>query len=658
MRTTGRLKLWARAVDSRVRDWARWMSSGKMLPKSLHVAAVGMPAIIMIAISLVFVLPNFIKEEKAVRENHLRFPVRDNLWLVAYNDVSSFAELKALNEHRYEKRHHANYLSQRENEWYWLGLEISPEQQAELARSKATWMVAGQFFGSTEIYINDTLTQTGSLEDVRTPLILDLTSHLTPANLALAKPLTIAIHIRHEMGEPFPDMLHETAFAAKSEIDLYRRGNHLHRSTWVSTAFGAALALGLFFFALWIGGVRKQEMAAFASFSLLHAVIQAGYIDVVWVSMGAIQWHRLNFVTSTYEMVMTIWLGLSLARIRSRGAMALLMGMFIAPWSIFATSLQAGEIYQLVLRIWTFGSPAAYALSAAITFMQARLVSSEHRRDLVDSQRVMKLYASCVILIAMAFAQYYATTVQADIRLVNVVLLAGLAAIVVHEYRRQELFLRRAPLSKYHQRANLPERIRCVLATIDLKKSESLYRFGAEHGAGGRFVNEIMSKFYLALVESGAEVIQTEGDALTFFFDCDTTSNVVDRTVKAITQLDTILQVHLDEKSSTLRGYPNEIRLRAALDLGAIRPTWQRFEGRDVPGWEQAGGSHVFVDVARLMEAEAKTMDSNLSTIVLKPEFAEESNTPVLQMREVDIKHGRKMKISVLALSHHQTNAA
>lgn len=629
-----------------------------MFSKTLHIFAIGTPALLMLAVIAVFIAPRFIAEEKALRNGGSHIKIDDSLWLVSYENVANFAALKAKNEHRYEKRHHADHLTRNQGQWYWLGLEISPEKQKELILSQATWMIAGQFFGSIEVFIDDKLIRTGSLEDVRSPLILDLSSYLSKERLSHTAPLTIAIHIHHEMGEPFPDMLHESAFLTKFQIDLYRRSKLLHDSTLVSLACGAALALGLFFFALWLGGVRKQEMSAFASFALLHAVIQAGYIDVVWVSMGALQWHRLNFVTSSYEMIMTIWLGLSLARIRSRNVMLALGTLLTLPWAIFITDLMAGEIYQLVLRIWTIGSPLAYAASAITCFLQARLVSSEHRRDLIDSQRVMKLSASCVILTAMALAQHYATTVQADIRLVNVVLLAGLAAIVVHEYRRQELFLRRAPLSKYHQRANLPERIRCVLATIDLKRSESLYRFGAEHGAGGRFVNEIMSKFYLALVDTGGEVIQTEGDALTFFFDCETTPNAVDHTIKAIAKLDFILRAHLEEKSSTVDGYPREICLRAALDLGAIRPTWQRFDGRNVPGWEQAGGSHVFVDLARLMEAESKTVQADRSAIVLKPEFANESSAQVLKVNEVAIKHGRLMRFSVIPLEQPTSLAA
>lgn len=67
--------------------------------------------------------------------------------------------------------------------------------------------------------------------------------------------------------------------------------------------------VGLFFFALWICGIRKQELAAFAAFGVLHAVIQATNVPLLFELIGMHNWHRLNFVTATYETLFVWWSG-------------------------------------------------------------------------------------------------------------------------------------------------------------------------------------------------------------------------------------------------------------------------------------------------------------------------------------------------------------
>lgn len=646
---------WLREIDVRLQSLARRLSSGRGLPLAAQTALVGAPAFAMVLALGLFILPRFVREDASVRDHSFAEKIDEKQWLVSYDAVSDFKELASKREYRDQKRTHSVELNRRQGRWYWLGLEISPERLRRLASARATWLFAGNFYGSLQVFIDDRLSRTGTRADVRDPLILDLTPLLTRERLAGKEPLRIAIRIRHEMGEPFPDMLNESGFATQAQIEIYRRWALMHDSILVSISFGAALALGLFYLALWLSSARKQEMAAFAAFGLLHAAIQAGYISFVWIQMGALEWHRLNFVTSVYEVVMTVWLGLSLARLRSRWVLLAVAGFLLAPWAIFLTSMTAGDIYQVVLLIWNYGTTSGYLAAALLCLSQARLVSAERSLESIDLQRVVKLHASWIILLLMAAAQYEAARMWIDIRVVNVALLAGLAAIVVHDYRQQDLFVRRAPLSKYHQRAELPERVQCVLATVDLKRSESLYRYGAMSGVGGACVVEIVSKFYRHVTDAGGEVLQTEGDSLMFFFDCETTAGAVDRAVTAVRALDRILRKHLEEQSRLARPisgvpFPADLRLRAALDRGAIRPTRQRFEGRDVAGWEQAGGSQVFVDVARLMEAESKTVPTDRSSIALKPELAPEVRGAAPEAGEVEIKHGRMLKFAIVSL--------
>lgn len=195
-----------------------------------------------------------------------------------------------------------------------------------------------------------------------------------------------------------------------------------------------------------------------------------------------------------------------------------------------------------------------------------------------------------------------------------------------------------------------------------MKRSEALYRFGAERGLGGRLVAEIISRFYKEIAERGGEVIQTEGDSITFFFDQSENHHALSSALNSIQALNEDLKRHLKEAQEREEpGFPMDLRLRAAVDVGAIRPVWQRFEGRDVPAWEQARNSTVFLDLARLMEAEGKLGNPESSIVCRQmilaseqaplnqkafPEFLKSGRTDLT----VEIKHGRKMDVALIPL--------
>ncbi len=134
------------------------------------------------------------------------------------------------------------------------------------------------------------------------------------------------------------------------------------------------------------------------------------------------------------------------------------------------------------------------------------------------------------------------------------------------------------------------------------------------------------------------------------------------KAIDSIGGLDQQLRSHLLKHNRSFSNdasahLPTDIRLRAAMDTGTIRPIWQRFEGRDVPSWEQTSDSNVFVDVARLLEAEAKVGDKQESSLIFKSELAPEVTihsglrSIVSRTETVEIKHGRKMNVAIVSLS-------
>jgi hypothetical protein len=648
-------------IDYNIRTLAKWLAGGNApaTGPSRHwlVIAIGFPAMVALAAMLFAITPTFVREADTVAPDDFAVRFHYSAWRVVYSDQPADLLTKGVMRESFA---HALELDKRHGEIYWVGLKVTKEMLDQAKRSKANQLMSGYIYGTHEAYIDNVKVASGGAEDQRRPLVVQLTDEM------MSRPdgFVFSVRVRHDLQEPYPDTLYFVGIATKEQIERHRRWSDFQFNIKPAIAMGINLAFGLFFFALWACGVRKQELAAFAAFGILHSVIQATNVPLVFEFMGIQNWHRLNFVTTSYETLFTLWLGLALARIRSRAVLLLSVVLITLPWAVFFTEYTAMQIYSVVLRLWRYGSTGTYFIAAFFCFSQARLVAHQYRRDLVDGARELKLNLSWVALCLMGILCIWSYFQYVDVRIFNAVLLGGLAAVVVHDYARQDLYVRRAPLSKYHQLARLPDRVPCVLATIDLKRSEKLYRYGAERGLGGAFVVEIISNFYKVITERGGEVIQTEGDSITFFFDQNDSPDALDKAVTSVRDLDRDLRKHLaDHAVGENASYPVDVRIRAALDVGAIRPVWQRFEGRDVPGWEQAQNSTIFVDVARLMEAESKVGEKEESSIICSEGLFLTAGVPAILSvsplkANVEIKHGRRVDVSIITLTNGPRNSA
>lgn len=582
-------------------------------------------------------------------------PVNQASYVVSYEDFGD-DKLKESEQLLWSKKQpremlvHSNNLDNLQGKTYWIGVEVPAELVKKAREQKAFHFLIGSIFSTKwEMYIDSTLVKSGGRENMRRMVFLNLEKLLDQK----ANGFKLAIRIKNDMEEFYPDTLHFGGFGTDQQHADYLNNLEFEYLISTSMAFGFNFALGIFFLALWLCGVRKQELAAFAAFGLLQAYLQGSSLSFVPDYVGFLKWYKLSFVCTCYEALVILWLGFSISRIRSKATLLSFMVLFLLPWGILLTDLTSNQVFAYIWQMSRY-TPYTYWIAALICFSQARLVSSQHRQELVDSERVLKLHLSWVSLFIIGSIVLYGNANYQDYRIIASFLLLALAAVVVHDYRKQELFIRKAPLSKYHQRAKLPEKVSCVMATIDLKSSESLYAFGSANGAGGAYVVEIISKFYTLITERGGEVIQTEGDSITFFFDLEEFKNSFELIIKSIRDLDAQLKAHLIENRSRLGDtFPNNLRIRAAIDAGAIKPSWQHFEGRDVPSWEQTSDSNIFVDVARLLEAESKVGDKLKSSMIVK-NVPNAKDGAAFQLKDLSvittsvvIKHGRSLDVKI-----------
>ncbi len=646
-------------LDEIIRKIASWLAANNRNVSpgfSRTTIEIGLPAVLAFFMLFVFVIPQFVREANHVNSRPFEQNLHAEDWYVSYEDREESLWQNKVVRDMYP---HSQELDRRPGEAYWIGIQISADQAAKARLAGANQMFVGYLIGESEVYIDSKLVKSGPGNGYRRAMVVVVPEE----SFQRASGFRVAVRIRNDAREMYPDTLFYSGLGTSAQVETHIRWQEFRSVISNSIAFGINLALGFFFFALWLCGVRKQELSAFAAFGLMNAVTQSLTMPMILDYLGPMSSYRLNFIIKIYEVLFVLWLGASLARIRPPWVLRLLTAGLVLPWLIFETNWSPNEIFHGTYFMSMWVCPFIYFLAAFLCLAQARLVSTRHKRDLVDPARLLKLHLSWIALVLMGLVQIYGTQNYFDARILNAVLLVGLAAAVVHDYRRQELFVRRAPLSKYHQLAILPEKVPCVLTTIDLKRSESLYRLGSAQGVGGAYVVDIISQFYRLITESGGEVIQTEGDSITFFFDQDDTADPeVSAMLKAptsIRRLDQKLREHLSSQGESGQ-LPKDIRLRAALDVGLIRPVWQRFLGRDVPSWEQTAESNVFVDVARLLEAESKIGDKAESSLIFKDGLSKEvsfqmaKRFPGVQYSSfvaVELKHGRKLDVTVSSLN-------
>ncbi len=502
-------------IDHIILQIGKWLSKDNRavgIGFNRTVLAIGLPAAITFLFLIFFVMPQFLHEANSVHSRPFQQNIHGDHWYVAYEDRE---ELLWKNKKLRDMYPHSQRLDKMPGQIYWIGIDVTAEQSANARRVNANQFLIGYFVGSWEVYVDSKLVKAGPANGYRRATIITIPEE----SFRRETGFRVTMRIRNDAHEMYPDTLFYSGLATEAQIETHIRWAEFKWMISNSITFGLNLALGLFFFALWLCGVRKQELSAFAAFGLLSAAVQALTMPAILDYLGAMYSYRLNFIIKIYEVILVLWLGASLARIRPAWLLIGLTIGLLAPWTVFLTDWSPNYIFHFTYFLSMWVSPQTYFVAAFLCFAQARLVAESHKRDLLDPARLHKLHLFWMALFLMGVVQLYGNQIYFDARILNAGLLLLLAAAVVHDYRRQELFIRRAPLSKYHQLAKLPERVPCILTTVDLKRSESLYRLGSLNGVGGAYVAEIISMFYRSIVEGGGEVLQTEGDSITFFFE-------------------------------------------------------------------------------------------------------------------------------------------
>ncbi len=626
----------------------------------LLVALWSIPVVFSILLLLKVLVPSFTAELNFANERDFIEAIKNEEWRVLYSDPKPDLERwqsckkdvscpgnpntgALFSAGAFRGENHYKTTQKLRGSRYWLGRVFPKEKVAEWRAKGATQILVGYFYGSYEVFLNGERQIVRDGVTSRSPLAVELP-------LSDSGDFFVAIRLLHDMDEPYPDVLVAGALTPL-QLEKHLRDAEFQQLVKPALAVGFSAGLGFLFLLLWLAAWKRMEYAAFSAYAFLQAAGNSLLIPFVWLHTGNHLYHRIYFFVSWYQGLAILFIGLTMARLRTWYATIALLILLVAPWFSLLTDWRTDQFYENSLVVYRVFQSFAYLMATSILLLQARLVARK-RGELLDPYREHKLYICAAVLVSMAIAQWVADAGSLDIRVVyNEVVISILAIAMAHEYRRQSNFVSKSPVSKYHQFATELSELHSYVISLDLKNSEALFRIGSEQGLGSTLVKKLILKFSQLANDRGAELISSEGDSLILFLPVSEDSDESLRKALSLCfELKMALKAYLlEEKLSP------DFELRIALQEGKIRPIWHELGGRKFPGWEQVGESTVFVDLARMLEAEAKVLPRSCSSLVLMPKLTESVKKlqPALlfQQYETTIKHGRRLSLHMAKLS-------
>lgn len=546
---------------------------------------------------------------------------------------------------------------------FWLGVNVSPELQARAREAGASSLLLGWIDAPYRIWVNGTQVREGRGWTEVEPIFLTVTA----SKLAPLKPLQIAIEFLGP-GKPgneadeFNSSSGGEGFVTTASETVYRTYSSFTSRVRPFALASAYLVVSLIFFFVWAPNPLRQEYLFLSLYALVSFGYQAQDIDL-WAY--DLEPRLMYFLSSTfvfYQGAFAFLLGLAFARARAAFLRAALPAFFLAPIALHLALWRESEPDALrrAFELWVL--PVGCALAALACWLEAFHLHERGKTGARLPVRLRRLVLFGAGLAALglfyeaesrdwlpSLYRFYALTSGGE----GFLLILFVGGIALREFGVQEQLLSRTPVSPYHRRPSLPERVRGALLVVDLKGSERLFRWGAQEGDAGKIVGSCVSHLWTAVTDHGGIVLQTEGDGLRAFFDAD---SCPDPLAAALGSTDAMAR-NLREVDGWIRSeYPiaasmPPLRFRGGIAQGEIRPVWQELGGNRQASWTEAGASNAFVDSARLMEAEKGLGPDGSAVVIVSGSASPGALVGTWLARELDVigKHSVHYRVDVYA---------
>ncbi|MEW6055009.1 MAG: hypothetical protein AB1540_00205 [Bdellovibrionota bacterium] len=556
---------------------------------------------------------------------------------------------------------------------FWIGASIEPQVVKQISDAGANHLILGWIKGHYKLWIDGEFITEGSRED-REPIVLAL-----PRGMFVeTKPLQIALEVLPEKGAAFPDILArplKEGFGVKAQARAYKSISSFWKKSRPFALFFMNLLFSFLFFLLWHSEREKQEYFYISSYALMSAVFQLRLTDLFLSAFDPNVNYSLDILLRFSEGSLGLFLGLAFARSRREFFQWGISLCVILP-SIVAFSLSDGPSkyrFNDFLDQWLV--PVFYLLGAAACALQAVLLFSYRNKKQAVPVRMKRLIYFSIGLGGVAL-----TYILQSHHLVSFVhrmflsrfahfgLVLFLGVIALFEYREQKKLLKKTPLSQYHQRPVLPEKLFGVILCVDIKRSELLFSRFARQSNPARLMEACLSHLWSSAAEKGAVILQTEGDQIKLFFDSANCADPVEAALEATDLMMKRLGVLHGQfvAQNWISVQCERIEFRAAISSGAIKPVWQEVGGTRLGAWAEVDESRPFIENARLIEIE-RALNHDESIVLIPEELAKQvagSSKPKFRDRFLfraqnhAAKHGQIYCVSAFVPRAESTGAA
>jgi hypothetical protein len=485
----------------------------------------------------------------------------------------------------------------------WLGVRVPADRLAAILARGANNFILGWLKGDYSLWVNGDLLLRISDEEY-SPQVFSLPDSVLRRSPELGVVIRLAPRAGAKNLVPFTAGLKE-GFGDYRSGQAFRSYLRLTGSAKPFALFLVYFVLSMIFFLLWIASPKNREYLHLSLFSLICSLPNILYSDGfsfhLWPDFGMRLYVTLVFAKAATALNLGLSFSRASPRAVSRASVSILAcGICAVAFAStpFLSSIRM-PLNQLLIS-------AAYLAGGLVCLLQATALLLREKEGFSFRFRQRKLLQFGGILAVLSvcqFLQYGGIFSSVEVSIFwdvpEVVLALFLGFIALSDYRTQYEMVEKTPVSPYHKRATLPESVAGVLVMLDLKNSERIFR--SSLGESDPFqMPSIISAIWVAIAEFGGVVIKAEGDEVIAFFDQEQSENPLANALRAADAC----QVRLEELSRQGTRYVPALEYRAGISYGQIRPIWVG-EGRErLPSWTQTAGSMVFVECARLMEAE------------------------------------------------------
>ncbi len=525
---------------------------------------------------------------------------------------------------------HERRIQARASSEFWIGAEIPALDMRRAAAARANALMLGWFRSTFRIWLDGKLIASGDRRtSEQTVLTIPMTRLLAP------QPIQIAIQIVNDAGHPWPDLLtgdrptlglmtNEKAAAAltrRSFVDKVRPLGMVLTNFFVAAIFILA----------WLSAREKQEYFYMSLFGLACAASYLCFVDIVVTALPPHTLFALYIYTQFLKGAFTMFVGFAFSRVRPTAFRIGIPVAFALPAAIIAALPENVALFEFRGLLTTWIVPAFCVVGAAACGLQAAHLQATGRSGSYLPVRIRRLGLFALGILAIGFLSWANGSVVISFtrhnywfRFIDLALVFLLGLVVFSEYREHELQAGRTPVSEYHRRPVLPEKVAGAMLAADFKNSDPFYRHRAEQGRLDDPMAIWRAQFYGAVMRHGGLVLRRKGDEIAAFFDRD---RCPDPAASALAAADDMARTSemLDLEYRRQGLYPPGARgfhFRGSIVEGEIRPIWEQVGNIREPGWSEAGMVATFVRSSRLLELERQLGREATTVLVLAESLA------------------------------------